>query len=196
LELYNTNRLDKDFYNRNPIVVAQELIGKYLCKIDNDKLLIGKICETEAYLSDNDEASHSYRGITKRNKSMFDDAGNIYVYKIYGIHYCFNVVTEAKGIGSAVLIRAIEPIYGLAHMQINRGKINKTKELCSGPSKFAQAFSIDLSYDGNSLLDSKIIYISDMGVIAKIGSSARIGISKSTDLMYRFYEAGSQFVSR
>lgn len=188
------NKLLGDFYNRSPIFVAQDLIGKFLCKIDNNELLVAKICETEAYLSENDEASHSYKGKTNRNKSMFADAGTLYVYKIYGVHYCMNAVTESENIGSAVLIRAAEPIIGIDKMMIYRYSDN-IRNLCSGPGKITQAFNLNNQDDGKSLLDNEI-FISDLGIKPNISSSKRIGITKSADLMYRFYETESKFLSR
>lgn len=188
------NKLLGDFYNRSPIFVAQDLIGKYLCKVENNDLFVAKISETEAYLSENDQASHSFKGKTNRNKSMFDSAGTLYIYKIYGIHYCMNAVTESENVGSAVLIRAAEPIIGIDKMKALRNT-NNLKNLCSGPGKITQAFNFDLNDDGISLLNN-YVFISDLGNQPNISSSTRIGITKSADLMYRFFERDSRFISR
>src|SRR3954468_15508534 len=108
------------FYQREPSVVAQELLGKYLVRKIDDKLLIGKIVETEAYLGKNDPAAHGFKGQTQRNTVLFGEAGMAYIYSIHR-YYCFNIVTETIGIPSGVLVRAIEPIEGMEMMKQLRG---------------------------------------------------------------------------
>lgn len=180
------NKLPKEFYMRSPELVAKKLLGKILVKMTDYNLLAGIITETEAYLNANDLASHSFNGPTKRNSAMFMTGGTLYVYQIYGIHKCINVVTEPAGIGSAVLIRALVPISGIEIMKINRGIIDE-RNLCNGPGKISQAYGFELSNDKDNLLSDNL-FISDIKLSKKIiiQKTPRIGITKSKDLMLRF----------
>src|SRR3989338_1070928 len=128
--------LDKSFFKKSTLNAAQNLLGCYL--IHNN--CTGKIVETEAYLH-NDKASHSFKGKTNRNEAMFSEAGKAYVYFTYGMHHCFNVVTNKKGVGEAVLIRALELIKGIEIMK-KRRKTNNVRDLCNGPAKLVIAFGI------------------------------------------------------
>ncbi len=196
--------IDKNFYLNDPAVVARRLLGKIFIRKTSGHLLAARIVETEAYLSRNDLASHSAPGPTKRNAPMFANGGILYVYMIYGIHYCANIVTEAMGKGSAVLIRAAEPVWGIDEMMINRGygkNENSTSnikiKLCSGPGNFAKAF--DLTKSNNfARLDGPEIYLLDYapGPDEKIVSGKRIGIKKSAGLMLRFLIEDSPSISR
>ena len=190
------NRLSQSFFLQDPEKVAKELIGTVLCKKNNGSYLAGKIVETEAYLSRNDMSSHSYPGVTNRNKPMFAEGGILYVYKSYGIHHCINIVTEKEGIGSAVLIRALEPISGINVMISNRG-VEEINRLCKGPGNTAKAYDFDLS-DNYSSLTTEDLFIQNFSDNNKteIINTTRIGISKSVDLMLRFYLKNSHFVSR
>jgi len=127
--------LPADFYLNNTVEVARQLLGKTIVRNYGKKILAGKIVETEAYIDKIDPASHSHPGITKRNKPMFEKGGIAYIYFIYGNYYCFNIVTERKGKGCAVLIRAAEPIEGIEYMKKNRGKTKSVYELTNGPAK-------------------------------------------------------------
>jgi DNA-3-methyladenine glycosylase len=188
--------IEKEFFLRNTIIVAKELIGKILVRIFNESTLTGRIVETEAYLHENDMASHSAPGKTKRNAVMFESGGVIYVYKIYGIHHCINVVTEHHDIGSAVLIRALEPLSGIETMIENR-KIETIENLCKGPGNVAKAFGFDLNMNGNSLLSENLfICNSENNNDFEIGISKRIGITKSSELPYRFFMKDSIYVSK
>ena len=196
------SKLEKEFYCRNLLVVAKDLLGKILVKKNGKEILAGKIVEVEAYDGSTDQAAHSYGRITPRNKIMFEDGGFLYVYFTYGAHHCCNVVTGIKGKGTAVLIRAVEPVFGLKKIMINR--FNKTdltqKEihnLTSGPGKICQAFGLDRSYTGTDLTKNKI-FLLDMPKVkkSKIGISKRIGISKSVDLPWRFFIKDNSFLSR
>ncbi len=181
------------FFRRSTIEIARNLLGKYIVLGE----LAGKIVETEAYLKD-DSASHSFKGKTKRNLPMFGPPGYSYVYFTYGMHYCFNVVTNKKGIGEAVLIRAVEPISGIEKMKSAR-KISDIKNLCNGPAKFTKAFGIDISHNNINLLNknSKIRLLFPVKEEKlKIAQTTRIGIKKSQKLPYRFYIKNNDFVSR
>ncbi|AEB28510.1 DNA-3-methyladenine glycosylase [Francisella hispaniensis] len=180
------------------IDVANKLLGHFLVSKYDNKLLIGKIVETEAYLY-NDPACHSYNNRTKRNSMMYAQAGTSYVYFTYGMHYCFNVVTADVGVGEAVLIRALEPIAGIEQMQINRSK-TKLIDLCSGPAKLTQSLNINLKDNGINLLDKDspihLRYNNDLINDVDIIQTQRIGISKAKDMPYRFYIKDNIFVSK
>jgi DNA-3-methyladenine glycosylase len=149
--------LKKDFYHRDTIQVAKDLLGKKLVRRQKGRILSGMIVETEAYLSRSDSASHAYKGQTPRNSVMFGPAGRAYVYFIYGMHYMFNVVTEEKGSPGAVLIRAVEPLNGLHRMQARRKKIGR--DLTNGPAKLCQAMAIDKFLNGWDLTCGKTLWL-------------------------------------
>jgi len=188
------NKINQKFYLEETDVVAKNLIGKLFVKKDTNSLLIARITETEAYLDQNDESSHSSKGITNRNKTMFQIGGTLYVYFIYGVHYCVNIVTKDEGKGAAVLIRAAEPLAGLEIMMQNR-QISNLNKLLIGPGNFAKAFNFNKNDDGKSLL-SDDLFISNDNYFTEIISTERIGISKSTNLLLRFYDKNSKFVSK
>ena len=196
------NKLPKSFYTRNVLTVAKELLGKVIIKKNSSELLSGRIVEVEAYDGEKDKAAHSYHGISNRNKIMFDDGGKLYVYLSYGVHYCCNVVTGNKGKGSAVLIRAVEPINGIERMIENRfsKKLVKDSELyklTNGPGKVCSAFDISLDHYGINLTGNTIFLIdSSLRKSEKIGKSERIGISKSTELQWRFFIKDNPYLSR
>ena len=198
----STKKLKKSFYRREVIVVARDLLGKVLVKSNGKEILAGKIVEVESYHGDNDEASHSYGGITKRNEIMFEAGGYLYVYFTYGAHHCCNVVTGKKGQGTAVLIRAIEPIIGLNRMIKNRfeRKLKNEKEifnLTSGPGKVCQAFKLDRSHSGTDLTGNKIFILNGEKIKSRdIGISKRIGITRSVDLPWRFFIKDNPYLSR
>jgi DNA-3-methyladenine glycosylase len=195
-------KLKKNFYNRELINVARDLLGKILVKSCDDKIISGKIVELEAYHGDFDQAAHSYGGITKRNKIMFEEGGYLYVYFTYGAHHCCNVVTGKKGQGTAVLIRAVEPVSGIDLMIKNRFGRNLKNDreiynLTSGPGKLCKAFGIDRTHSGIDLT-GKDIFILDNKKIPKkeTGVSTRIGITRSTDLPWRFFIKNNPYLSR
>lgn len=153
----------------------------------------GYIVETEAYRAD-DPASHSYRGLTDSNKPLFYSAGAVYVYFTYGMHYCLNIVTGVKGEGEAVLIRALEPVDGIALMK-KRRKTQILNNLTNGPGKLAQAFGIDKSFNGTNIFDGPIFL--QKGITPKeIAIDKRIGITKAVENEWRFYIKDNPFVSR
>ncbi|AFH48329.1 3-Methyladenine DNA glycosylase [Ignavibacterium album JCM 16511] len=201
-EILTSEKLSRQFYIRPVIKVAKELLGKILIKKECGKTLAGRIVEVEAYDGKNDEASHSFKGKTKRNEVMFREGGYFYVYFTYGVHHCCNVVTGREGYGAAVLIRAVEPLTGIETMALRRFGIRKINEkqfynLTNGPGKICEAFAFDRSHSGLDLTGDKV-YITNAPLLKKseIGISKRIGISKSTELPWRFFIKGNKFLSR
>jgi DNA-3-methyladenine glycosylase len=188
------------FFKNSTLKIAQALLGKYLFSQKDDAKVLGKIVETEAYLA-NDPGSHSSHGPTLRNKTMFGKAGVAYIYLIYGMYYCFNVVTARKGKGEAVLIRAVEPILGIKKMSQRRNTKN-VKNLCSGPAKLSMALGITKEDDGKYLLLKK----SSLQLLKKVGEekiikenvikTKRIGLNKGKDFPYRFYIKDNPFISK
>ncbi len=175
--------------------IAKRLIGMRLVSNSGGPRTAGIIVETEAYLRD-DPACHASRGKTNRNGSMFLSPGHSYVYLIYGMHHCFNVVTAPHGVGEAVLIRAIEPTDGIEAMSLRRNTAAIGK-LANGPGKLCQAMGIDKSLDRQPLWKSALLYIEE-GECRKYGiaSSERVGISSGKDLLLRYFLEGSPYVSR
>lgn len=202
LQNLGEEKLDLTFYQRNVLAVAKDLLGKVFVKKEDHKILSGKIVEVEAYEGKTDQASHSYNGKTKRNEVMFEAGGLLYVYFTYGVHFCANIVTGKKDEGNAVLIRGIEPLTGIETMAERR--FGKTKlslkeilNLTNGPGKICQAFSIGRAENGEDLTNGKI-YILNSPKIAKskIVETTRIGIKKSTELLWRFYIKDNKYVSK
>ena len=174
--------------------LAEELVGTILVRNDGETLLTGRIVETEAYLARNDAASHSFRGKTPRNEAMFGEAGTLYVYQIYGIHLCINIVSESAGTGAAVLLRAIEPLLGIEEMRGRRG-VGDIRALCNGPGNLTKAFGFAL--DDNFLsCSSPSCFLLPRATPVSVGISARVGITKDAALPLRFFEKGSRFVSK
>jgi DNA-3-methyladenine glycosylase len=153
----------------------------------------GILVETEAYLPD-DPASHSYRGRTARNATMFGPAGRLYVYRSYGIHWCANVVCAADGVGAAVLLRAVEPTAGVAVMRARRG-VEDAHLLASGPGRLTQALGLTGAHDGADLLAPPFV-LAPPGGSVEVVDSPRVGITRATELPWRYSLAGSSFVSR
>jgi DNA-3-methyladenine glycosylase len=189
--------LPRTFYARDPAIVARELIGKRLLRQTAEGLCGGRIVEAEAYLSSRDPACHANRGMTRRNAAMFGPPGHAYVYMIHA-RWCFNCVTEDIGLGSAVLIRAIEPLEGLPLMHARRG-IENVLDLARGPARLCQALAIDRSHNTWDLTAGGHLWIEEdqnlNGTRLRILRSPRIGISAATHRLLRFYLAGSPFVS-
>ncbi len=191
------------FYERPATEVAPDLIGKLLVHdpgSTDGTLRTGRIVEVEAYCGDGDPAAHSRSGPTARNASMFGPPGRLYVYLIYGMHWCANAVCAPAGVGDAVLLRALEPVQGVDAMAARRsgtaGAVDG-RDLCSGPGKLTQAIGIDGAHDGCDLTTDGGLSICDDGwTAADIVSAARIGISRGAELPWRFYDAGNSHVSR
>ncbi len=180
-------QLPRSFYERDTITVAKELLGKYLVHHDGEQQRIGKIVEVEAYLGEHDLAAHSSKGLTKRTQIMFGPAGFAYVYMIYGMYYCTNVVTEAEGVGSAVLLRALEPVKGID---------GRTQ----GPGLLSKAMGIDKRLNCHDLLSSTF-YVAEEKDQPQftIVERPRIGVHYAkewADELLRFYIEGNLFVSK
>ena len=188
--------LSRSFYARPSLVVARDLLGRLLVRKLPDVTLVGRIVECEAYRED-DPASHSYRGVTGRTEVMFGRAGRLYVYFTYGMHYCMNVVTGAEGEGSAVLLRAVEPLEGLDLMRERRG-VADARSLCRGPARLTQAYGVGRADNGIDLVEGTDVFVGAGRPIpdGSVGVSPRVGIRTATELPWRFFEAGNPFVSR
>ena len=189
--------LPAEFFRRPAIEVAPDLLG---CRLDSAvgrEQTGGIISEVEAY-HQHDPASHSFRGPTERNRSMFLSGGHLYVYLIYGIHFCMNVVTGEEGTGEAVLIRGLRPDVGIEVIRGRRGSSIPDRELTNGPGKVAQALAVSRAHDGSDLRGPGSLLTISRGVSiepAKVLSSERIGISKGKDRKWRWYIERSTIIS-
>jgi len=180
------------FFARSAAAVARDLIGA--------RLFVGAaggiIVETEAY-DRSDPASHSFRGPTRRNASMFGPGGHLYVYFTYGMHWCANVVCGEEGEGVGVLMRALEPVAGLELMRAARPKAKTDRDLCRGPARLAQAFGITGADDGDDLRRGRIRVLDDgMEPPRAPHTGPRIGISEAVHEPWRWHVAGSRYVSK
>jgi DNA-3-methyladenine glycosylase len=186
--------LDRSKLPIDTATLARFLIGKVVVRELPEGHVIGRIVETEAYVV-GDAAGHGYRGMTPRNRSLFLEPGRAYVYLAYGVSYMLNVSSETPGIGAGVLIRALEPLDGVAIMQANRG-IERMRDLARGPGRLAAALQIDRGLDGLDLCgDGPLRLAHGDGDAGEIGVSVRIGITRDADRLLRFYVRGSAFVS-
>jgi DNA-3-methyladenine glycosylase len=181
--------LKRDFFARSVHEVAPDLIGATLL-VDG---VGGRIVEVEAY-DQKDPASHAYRGPTRRNAAMFGPPGHAYVYRSYGIHWCLNLVCGGEGVPEAVLIRALEPTSGVGLQQSRRG-VEDVQALCSGPGKLCQALGITGEHDGLAL-DVPPFRLQARAEIPEIVMGPRIGITRATELNWRYMSAGSPYLSR
>jgi DNA-3-methyladenine glycosylase len=176
------------------VSLARYLIGKVVVRELPEGVASGRIVETEGY-EIGDAAGHAYRGMTPRNGSLFLEHGHAYIYVAYGISNMLNVSSEIAGIGAGVLIRALEPLEGIAIMRLNRG-IERVRDLARGPGRLAAALSIDRRLDGLDLCREGPLWLGcGEHEPGEIGQSARIGISRDADRVLRFYLRGSPFVS-
>lgn len=174
--------------------LAQYLIGKTLVRDAPEGRTSGRIVEAEAYVP-GDAAGHAYIGETDRNRSLFLRRGHAYVYFIYGMHFCVNVSGATPGIGAGALLRALEPLEGVALMQARRG-LTRLTDLARGPGRVAQAMAIDRTLDGVDLCTRGPLWLADaVRPAGKVKASVRIGITKEAARLLRFYEAGNPHVS-
>ena len=194
-------KLKKSFFQRDTITVAREVLGCILVRKDplTGKRLSGRIVETEAYLGLEDPSCHSFNGHrTGRTKTMYLPGGHTYVYFIYGMHYCFNIVTETMEKPEAVLIRALEPLEGLSEMRKNRKQQNR-KNLTTGPAKLCQALNITTELNGMSLDGPSIFIESGLPMTREPVNTRRIGLSQKSDSFWwplRFFLPNNPYVSQ
>ncbi|MFZ5647207.1 MAG: DNA-3-methyladenine glycosylase [Bacillota bacterium] len=187
--------LPESFYSRDTAQVARDLLGKVLVHQSPEGLAAGRIVETESYMQ-GDPACHAYRGITPRNRAMFGPPGRVYIYFTYGMHYCFNVVTAAAGVGEAVLIRALEPLAGIDIMRARRGREN-IRELCSGPARLVKAMGINPGMYGHDLTREPLVLVEGTDIPEEdVVVTTRVGITSGAELPLRFYIKGNRNVSK
>lgn len=183
-----SNKLERPFYERDTVLVARELLGCYLIHVFEDREHVGRIVEVEAYLGEDDLAAHAAKGVTPRTRILFGPPGHAYVYLIYGIHCCFNVVTEIEGKAGAVLVRALEPVANIT---------GRT----TGPGLLCRALNIDLKMNAHDLL-SNDLFLSGGTVLqseSSVGVSPRIGVDYSGEWALaplRFFLKGCPYLSR
>ena len=192
--------LAREFYAGRADEVAPKLLGQWLVRRAAGEILAAIIVETEVYVT-GDQASHAYRGVTVRNRSMWDRPGTAYVYQTRR-HYCLNATCRPQGVGEAVLIRAVEPRRGVEAMK-SRRPVDRERDLCSGPAKLCQAFGVDKGFDGIDLTttDADLWIAENLAEnlaesLGPVRVAVRIGISKDKERPLRFFLAGSETVSR
>jgi DNA-3-methyladenine glycosylase len=183
--------LQRTFYKQDPRLVAVDLLGCTLVHETAEGVTSGMIVETEAYRPE-DPACHAYKGLTMRNRTIFGRPGLAYVYLSYGVHKLLNAVCEEEGVGSAVLIRALRPHQGLEIMSRRR---NRSTHLCDGPGRLTQALGIEIDQDGSDLTDGPLYILWGDAPEGRIVSTTRIGISRGTELPWRFLIEGEKSVS-
>jgi DNA-3-methyladenine glycosylase len=202
----NAKLLQRAFFNRDPRAVARELLGKLIVRREGRKQIAGRIVEVEAYLGAGDLAAHAAAGNTARNSVLWGPPGHAYVYFIYGVHYCLNISCLPAGEAGCVLIRALEPVSGIANMAKARGladlDLTSTRDLrrlASGPGKLCEALGITRPRDNDKDMlspTSDLQVISDGFRTKEIAITQRIGITKSMEMPLRYVVAGNAFLSR
>ena len=192
-----TAPLPRAFYDRDPARVARELLGMHLAVRGVDgRVRLSRIVETEAYLGPHDPACHAVAGRTARTEHLHGPPGTAYVYRIYGMHWCLNAVTLAEGVGSAVLLRAVEPIGALQALRRLRPAARRDRDLTNGPGKLCAAYGITREHDGTSLQRGVVrIMRGDEVPDADVVVTPRIGITRAAEWPLRFLVAGNSFVS-
>ena len=194
-------RLRREFYARDTLDVARDLLGKRLVRLDEGTRLAGRITEVEAYIGEEDRASHASPGPTTRNAPMYGPPGYTYVYLIYGVHHCLNVVTERVGFPAAILIRAIEPLEGLTIIQQRRGRQSPPSALTCGPGRVCQALNIDRTLNHCDLCTpDALLWIEDAAPVpeTQVARSPRIGVRgdpRAIEARWRIYLRDSAWVS-
>ena len=187
----NLRPLPRRFYERDASEVARDLLGRLLVRELDGVRMVGRVVEAEAYGRD-DPGSHAYRGLKRRNASMFGPPGRTYVYISHGIHHCLNVVCEAP---TAVLLRAIEPLRGREGMAERRG-LDDPRLLCAGPGRLCQALGITLSEDGMPVTRRDGLWFAPGEPVEDVAVTLRVGMSHEVNRPWRFVERGSRFASR
>jgi DNA-3-methyladenine glycosylase len=191
---FSVKRLRRQNLPVKTIELARYLIGKTLVHELPTGILSGRIVETEGY-PPGDAASHAFRGMTPRNRTLFLGPGYCYVYFTYGSSFMVNVSSEEEGVGAGVLLRALEPLEGIETMELNR-KTTATRDLARGPGRLAQAMQIDKRYDGVDLCAEGTVWLGTPAQsVGRISSSTRIGLTREVDRKRRFFEFGNAYVS-
>lgn len=189
--------LPSAFYDRETELVARDLLGAVLCSESPAGVTSGRIVETEAYLGEHDAACHAAAGRTARTHWLYGQPGTAYVYFIYGVHWCFNVVTRAVGLPSAVLVRAVEPLEGLDIMRERRGRARRDQDLTNGPGKLCAAMGITGDINGSQLHRSSVTIRQGMKVRDEdVALTPRIGITKATGWPLRWLVRDNPYVSK
>jgi len=195
------NRLTRDFFARDTLAVARALLGQRLVRVLDGKRVSGRIVEVEAYVGEDDRASHAHCGRTRRNAPMYGPPGHAYVYFIYGMHHCLNVVTEREGYPAAVLIRALEPLEGIEEMQERRAG-RPVVQLTNGPARLCQALDVDRRFDGADLcMPDALLFLEEDAAVPDeaIATGPRIGVrgdETAITVAWRFYIRDNRYVSR
>lgn len=182
----NFTLLTQTFFSDSTDVVAQKLLGMFVIRVIDGNTIVGRIVETESYTY-NDPASHCYQKRTERNKVLFGSVGHAYVYKIYGIHYGFNVVAHSPAdVAGGVLIRALEPVFGIS-----------AEMLTNGPGKLTKALRIDTRFYGHNLHKESELFIArpEEYILPEVQATPRIGISKAQEEMRRFIIASNKYIT-
>ena len=193
-------KFQRAFFERDTLSVARALLGQRLIRSLQGQRISGRIVEVEAYVGEDDAACHASSGRTARNAVMFGSGGHAYVYFVYGMHHCFNVVTEEEGMPAAVLVRALEPVEGIDLMRARRGG-REGVELTNGPAKLCYALEIDRSLNGTDLVLSDELWLEREATIGddRIGSGPRVGIRGDQTALaaaWRFWVTGCPYVSK
>lgn len=201
-------RLTREFYERNTVLVSRDLLGKILVYNDGETTYRGKIVETEAYINARDDGAHFNKGLTERTRIIDEVGGHIYIYTIYGMYLCFNIVAEKEGVHGAVLIRAVEPIEDIEKMYENRYKKpyenpprREIINLTNGPAKFVMAYGMTKEIYGADVVTDPRIWVEDVPKLSvdEIVRSKRINIDyaeMAKDYLLRFYIKDNPFVSK
>jgi DNA-3-methyladenine glycosylase len=188
--------LPRDFYARDTVKVAKDLLGKRLVRVRSKNRMEGRIVEVEAYRGLDDPASHAFRGPTPRSAPMFGEPGHAYIYFTYGNHYCLNITTQEVGTPGAVLIRAMQPLEGLREMRRLRPNVLDSN-LTNGPGKLTRALGIDKSLNELDMTKRGELFVTDSDEATfDVAKSARVGISQGRGRLWRFYVAGNSYVSK
>jgi len=196
----SSTRLSREFFERDTLTVARELLGQILVRTHEGWRLAGRIVEAEAYIGRGDSACHASKGRTPRTEVMFGPPGHAYVYFIYGMHHCMNIVTEPDGCAAAVLIRALEPMEGLVQMRMLRSN-RPDRQLTNGPGKLCQAMEISRDQNGLDITTSDLLFVETGQCLAddQVATSPRINVSGdefAVTAAWRFFVKGNPYVSR
>jgi len=195
-------KLPRSLYERDPLIISRELLGKFLVRRTEEGEIVGKIVETEAYIGPHDKASHTYKNRkTKRTAVQFGERGHAYIFRIYGIYHCFCAVVGPKYVPAATLIRAVEPVQGIELMRKNRQLRGETPitELTNGPSKVCRAFALTDELNGIDLCGDELFICSGEEEKFEVETSKRIGVDYAEeykDVPWRFFIKGNKFVSK